>query len=107
LLQFLQQQFIPRISRNISHSDEEPTSRAPTHDEVVEEAKHQTRHQTITRFVQAKNKRLSTNLPPDSDPEALETFVPSAESDSEVESEDGAFKGREHYEAVAYARLSN
>lgn len=82
------------------------TNRAPTQDEVVEEAKRKIRHQTTTRFVHAKPRRLQFNSPPDSDPEALEPFVPSAESDSEVESEDGAFTGREHYEAVGYARPS-
>ena len=75
-------------------------------DEVVEEAECHIRHQNIAGFVRTETRRLSTDSPPDSDPEALETFVPSTESDSEVESEDGAFTGREHYEAVGYMKLS-
>jgi hypothetical protein len=48
------------------------------------------------------NGLLHANSELDSDPEALETYVPSSDSDSERDSDDEAFTGREHYEAVGY-----
>ena len=45
---------------------------------------------------------LQTNCQLDSDPEALDTFAQSSDSDSELDGDDEAFTGREHYEAVGY-----
>jgi hypothetical protein len=50
---------------------------------------------------------LQTNSKLDSDPEALDTFAhdtfaQSSDSDSELDGDDEAFTGREHYEAVRY-----
>ena len=45
---------------------------------------------------------LQTNSKLDSDPEALETFAQSSDSDSELDGDDETFTGREHYEAVGY-----
>ena len=45
---------------------------------------------------------LETNSELDSDPEALDTFSQSSESDTELDGDEEAFTGREHYEAVGY-----